>query len=314
MSPKAFPLARLFFGKTDEKAQSIRQNLMLALETRADFNMDFFLHDRLLYQLKGACVEVRADAVKVYLRGGNHQLPPPGMRVHVYFVLRLERKSVPFDFLSEVRFTEREGGDAFLWLPMPEDMGHNQRRYNVRVPVRKEEIEGFQVWYGKPAAEVQVEVVGPDAPAAQKIQWVPVPLEHTELLDLSAGGAQIGLAPTAPVYPLISPREMLLTRGTFELKDKPPQHLAMVGTVVRVHRSDDLPWAQLGVSFRRWGAMMGDRFVWRNLGDQEGISPLGAWVFQLILNRRKMERDDKDGPGAPRSGLEKDQSQHNDKK
>lgn len=313
MSPKAFPLARLFFGKTDEKAQSVRQNLTLALETRADFNMDFFLHDRLLYQLKGACVEVRTDAIKIYLRGGNQQLPPQGMRVHVYFVLRLNRKSVPFDFLSEVRFAEREGGDAFLWLPMPEDMGHNQRRYNVRVPVRKEEIQDFQIWYGKPVA-IQEKVVGPDALISNKIQWLSVPLEHTELLDLSAGGAQIGLAPSAPVYPLISTREMLLTRGTFELKDKPPQHLAMVGTVVRVNRSDDLPWAQLGVSFRRWGAMAGGRFVWRNLGEQEGISPLGAWVFQLILNRRRMEREDKDGPESPCSGPEKDHGQPNDKK
>ena len=89
MSSKATSFARLFFRKTDENAQALRQILSLAIETRADFNMDFFVHNRLVYQLKGACVEVRPDALKVYLRGGVEHLPPVGMEVHVYFSSRV---------------------------------------------------------------------------------------------------------------------------------------------------------------------------------------------------------------------------------
>lgn len=314
MSPKVFPLARLFFGKTDEQAQVVRQNLNLALETRADFNMDFFLHNRLLYQLKGTCVEVRSDAIKVYLRGGNSQPPPPGLQVHVYFALRVNCQAMPFDFLTEIRSTEREGGDTFLWLAMPEELGHNQRRYNVRVPVCKEDIQDFQLWYGKPPRTSADQPAGPEPRPAStpKVEWVPVPLEHAELLDLSAGGAQIGLARSAPVYSLVSSREMLLTRGIFELKDKPPQHLAMMGTVVRVHKPEERPWVQLGVCFRRWGSQTGDRFVWRNLGEQEGVSPLGAWVFQQILNRRRLEREARGGEGDAASAREKKQGQNHD--
>lgn len=79
--------------------------------------MDFFVHNRLVYQLKGACVEVRPDALKVYLRGGVEHLPPVGMEVHVYFSSRVERKSVPFDFLTRVVSAERKG--RFLSLVEP---------------------------------------------------------------------------------------------------------------------------------------------------------------------------------------------------
>lgn len=303
MSSKGLPFARLFFRKTNEKAQAVRQTLALAIETRTDFNMDFFVHKRLAYQFKGACVEARSDAVKVYMRGSHEHLPPAGMEVHVYFSLRIDRKSVPFDFAARVLSTEREGRDAFLWLNAPEELGHNQRRYNVRVPVSKEEIRDFQVWYGKPLVKTGEENAEGGGP---RVRWVPISLEHTELLDVSAGGLQLVVAPEASVYPYLSPREVLLAKGTFELRDKNPQQLAMVGAVVRMDKGEDRPLASLGVSFKRWATLVDGRFVWRHLAEQEGISPLAAWVFQLILNRRRLEREGRD---EARSGREKGESQ-----
>ncbi len=283
MSSKATSFARLFFRKTDENAQAVRQILSLAIETRADFNMDFFVHNRLVYQLKGACVEVRPDALKVYLRGGVEHLPPVGMEVHVYFSSRVERKSVPFDFLTRVVSAERKGGDSFLWLNLPEKLGHNQRRYNVRVSASKEDIRDFRVWYGKPVVDAEAGDV--------RLRWVPISLQHVELLDISAGGLQLLVARGSPVYPHLAPREVLLVRGTFELRGRSPQQLIMVGSVVRMSKSEDASRAGLAISFKRWGKMVGGHFVWRDLGRQEGINPLADWVFQLIFNRRRLARE-----------------------
>lgn len=302
MASKVTPLARLFFRKTDEKARAVRQTLTLAIETRADFNMDFFVHKRLAYQLKGACVETRADALKIYLRGGIEQPPAVGMELHVYFSLRIDRKSVPFDFSARVLSTEREGRDFFLWLNAPEELGHNQRRYNVRVPVSKEDIHDFQVWYGKPVAVPETAGAGAEG---TRVDWVPIAYQHAELLDLSAGGLQLVVAPDASVYPYLSPREVLLAKGTFALRDKGPQHLALVGSVVRMNKDKDATWANLGISFKRWGSAVDGRFVWRRLGEQEGVSPLASWVFQLILNRRRLDLERREG----RSGREKEQGE-----
>lgn len=307
MASKVTPFARLFFRKTDEKARAVRQTLDLAIEARADFNMDFFIHKRLAYQLKGACVETRPDALKVYLRGCMDHLPPAGMELHVYFSLRVDRKAMPFDFPARVLSTEREGRDSFLWLNVPGELGHNQRRYNVRVPVSKEDVRDFQVWYGKPVAGSGSGSAGAEGP---KMRWIPIDHSHTELMDLSAGGIQLVVAPDAAVYPLLSPREVLLAKGTFELRDKNVQQLAMVGSVVRMYKSEDAAWASLGISFKRWGSVVDGRFVWRTLGEQEGVSPLASWVFQRILNRRRLDVERREGhSGREKSQGEKDHDQ-----
>lgn len=305
MSFKVTPLARLFFRKTDEKALAVRQMLSLAVETRACFNMDFFVENRQTYQLKGTCVGVRSDALKVYLRDSD-RLPSVGMEVHVYFLLRLDRRSVPFDFSARVLSSERRGGDFFLWLNTPEELGHNQRRYNVRVTASKEDIRDFRVWYGKPVAAAEAD--GAEGP---RLRWMPISLQHAELIDVSAGGLQLLVARDSPVYPHLAPREVLLVRGTFELRGNSPQQLIMVGSIVRMTKNEDTTWASLAISFKHWGNMVDGHFVWRHLGEQEGINPLAAWVLQLILNRRRLPHERKEDGSVRKKN--QDQDDHDQK-
>ena len=140
---------------------------------------------------------------------------------------------------------------------------------------------------------------------------MPISPKHVEIMDLSAGGIQLGLSPSAPVYSLLSPKEVLLVRGTFDLRDKSSQHLAMMGTVVRMIPPENHVWASLGIRFRRWGALSDGRFVWRNLNVQEGVAPLGKWVFQLILARHRLEREGRE-PGSSGPGEDKGQDDHDE--
>jgi hypothetical protein len=282
MSTETSPYAWLFSGKQDDMPHYIRQSLALARELRADFHLDFFLHNRVLFQKTGACAEVRQDSIKVYLRGDNENLPTVGMKVSVYFSLRIDRKTLPCDFVSEVMGSEREGKDSFLLLRIPTDMGHNQRRYNVRIPVTKEDIGNFRVWYGKPE-------VGEDEAHNAKVQWVPFQPDHLDILDISAGGAHIGVTTSSPLLPLLSKGEMLLISGEFSLKGKSVS-LAMVGPIVRLVKDGKMPWARIGVHYRRWAQVKQGGLNWLPLNTQEGIAPLASWVFQTMLERYRVEK------------------------
>jgi hypothetical protein len=281
-SPSAY--SWLFAGNLENKPLYIRQSLALAMEMRVDFHMDFFHDNHVIYQHKGMCIQVEADQIKIYLRGDFNRLPPQGMEVHVYFSLHIERKTLPCDFSAKVISVVTENRDTFLVLTLPGDMGHNQRRYNVRIPISKQDIANFRVWYGKPSG-----VPGAVDDARRKIQWLPVPAEEVDVLDISAGGMHLGVAVTSPTLEFLARQELLLLNGEFDVKGKNLPPLAMVGPIVRLMRED--AWARLGVQFRRWAMVRKGDLNWLPLGEQDGIAPLGSWVFQVILSRYKSERE-----------------------
>jgi hypothetical protein len=286
MEPESSAYSWLFSGNRDDKPLYIRQSLALAMEMRVDFHMDFFYDNHVIYQHKGICTQLEADHLKIYLRGEFNRLPPQGMEVHVYLSLRIEHKTLPCDFVAAVIGVVRENRDTFLLLSLPADMGHNQRRYNVRIPVAKKDIAHFRVWYGKPAGNS-----GHADDARRKVQWMPVPDEEVDVLDISAGGMHIGIAVTSSVLDSLARRELLLVNGEFDVKGKNLPPLAMVGPIVRLMREEKHAWARLGLQFRRWAMVRKGELNWLPLGEQDGIAPLGAWVFQVILSRYKSERE-----------------------
>lgn len=284
MSPKETNSPWRFSGKRDEKSGLIRDSISMAIEMRTDFHMDFFLDNRVVFQMKGACTNLGPDSMKVYLRGEVTRAPVPGMKVHVYFSLRVDRKTMPCDFNAEIINMEREGADQFLRLTIPDEMGHNQRRFNVRIPVSKSEIRNFRMWYGKPSA-------APDGARSSQVEWLPVLDEHFDIIDISAGGMHVGMTSASPILPFLSKNELILSTGEFEVKGKPVSTLSMVGMIIRIERDERLPWTRIGVNFRRWAVVRQGTLNWLPLTQQEGISPLGSWVFQTMLTRYKIERE-----------------------
>ncbi|MCH5276566.1 MAG: hypothetical protein J1E80_01900 [Desulfovibrionaceae bacterium] len=298
-------LAHLFSHKPDGDAgqareqflariQAVVQTLQLAREARVDLYMDFFQQGQLTLQLKGPCVEAGAEGIRIYLRGDTEKVPDEGMDVHVYFFLRVDRQREPFDFLARVLSVERELGQCFLLLSLPETLGHSQRRKNVRVSVSEKDIGDFHVWYCN--AEAPAEGSGKTL-----LPWKPVSFEEAHLLDMSAGGLKLQLKASSVFYDSLSPRSLVLARGTFDLEEAGPQQLNMIGSVVRVITMDEnKKLASLGVAFKRWAHPEDGHLVWRQLSPEHGVNPLGTWVVQVLLDRRRNElKQAKTHPGAP---------------
>jgi hypothetical protein len=166
------------------------------------------------------------------------------------------------------------------------DMGHNQRRYNVRIPVSKRDIGNFRMWYGKLAGSP-----GDLHDPQRKMQWLPIPHEEVEIMDISAGGMHLGIASASSTLESLARRELLLLNGEFDVKGKNLPPLAIVGSIIRLLREDNHAWARLGVQFRRWAMVRKGELNWLPLGEQDGIAPLGSWVFQNILSRYNSERE-----------------------
>lgn len=281
-------LTMLFSHKMDDaadqaRAQAVVQTLQLARDARVDFYMDFFQQGQLALQLKGPCVEAGAEGIRIYLRGDAEKVPSEGMDAHVYFFLRVEHQREPFDFLTHVVKVERELGHCFLLLNLPESWGHSQRRKNVRVSVSEKDIYDFHVWYCN--AEAPAEGSGKTL-----LPWKPVSFEEAHLLDMSAGGLKLQLKANSVFYDSLSPRTIVLARGTFDLEETGSQQLNMIGSVVRILTTDEnKKLASLGIAFKRWGYPEEGHLIWRQLSPEHGVNPLGAWVVQVLLDRRRKE-------------------------
>ena len=251
----------------------IQQSLMLAAQLRLDFHLDFSVSKHVVYQYRGLCEQFDANGLKIWLRGEVERMPSVGMEVHAYFSLCIERKTLPCDFTAKVISTSPEGSEKYIVISLPADMGHNQRRHNVRVAVGKGDISNFRLWYGKTVGTHQVE-------------WMPFADNQIDVLDISAGGMHLAVGIASPLLPQLARQELLLVNGEFEIKGRDNPPLAMVGPIVRLLREEDTR-ARLGMQFRRWAKVRKGDLRWLTLGEQEGIAPLGSWVFQNILTRYK---------------------------
>ncbi len=266
--------AWLFACPQDDKCGYIRRTLELAADLRADVHMDFFANQRFLFQMRGACVAVKPDSLRIYLRGGVEQLPAKSLRVHAYFILHVEQRELPCDFEADILDAAWEGKDPYLSLAMPGAMGHNQRRCNVRIPVCWQDVPGLRLWRAKKeSGDVK--------------DWEPLPLEELELRDISAGGVQVSLASKSPLLPDLLHSEIMLTDGDFAIRGKSAPALNITGAIVRKSGEPAEPKTVLGIRFQSWAQTRGEALVWRSLRAEEGIPPLGAWVFQVILERSR---------------------------
>lgn len=257
--------------------------LELAREMRVCLHLDFFLNRSQISQLRSVCVAVERGRFVVCLLDEEPRLPPVNMETQVYFTLRGGKGSVPCNFTTRVESLRKERGGQYMAFAMPDFIGHDQRRCNVRVDVDKENIPGFSVWHGSLTSSG-------DPGGVPGLRWTRLEDDCCKLMDLSAGGLRLDVRDTCQEYPRLLPRGILLVKGDFALQDKPPLPLSMVGSIVRINVSGDQRVKSLAVRFQRWLQARDNRNVWLKVDEQGGVPTIGMWIFQLLRERNRLVR------------------------
>ena len=279
-----FSLSNLLLGKDGKTAKAIRDCLGMARDNRADFFIDFLFNDRVVFQLKGTLIEVTAKELRIYLREEFEFLPTPGMKVHIYFSLRENGQLIPYDFVTSLLSTKQENKAIHIILKIPERLGNSKRRYNVRIPVNKSELENFKLWYACPGANAE--------DGKNKIEWMPISDEHVVISDISAGGMQIGIHRDSGLGDALSGKPVLLANSTLVFKDKPAAPVIIAGPIVRVQGLEENEQISLGVSYRKWSKVSPSGLNWVKMTPEGGVAPLATWIFQTLLERYKENRND----------------------
>lgn len=255
--------------------------LELARDLRVCLHLDFFLNKHSISQLRSVCVKVDRQRLVVCLLEEVPRLPPAGMETQVYFTVRGGRRNVPCNFTTKLEALHSERGSQYMTFPMPDYMGHNQRRHNVRIAMSKEDIPGFSVWHGSLAS-------GNAPSGVPGLRWTQLEEESFQLQDLSAGGLCLDVQDTCREYARLLPKELLLIKGDFALPDKPPLPLALVGSIVRINVSERRRTKSLAVRFQRWLQARDNRNFWLKVDEQDGVPSIGVWIFQLLLERNRL--------------------------
>lgn len=255
--------------------------LELARDLRACLHLDFFSNKSLISQLRSVCVNVTRGRFVVCLLEDGLPLPSVGMETQVYFSVRDRKLSVPCNFTTTLETLRRESDGLHMVFPMPDYMGHDQRRHNVRIDMDKEGVPGFSVWHGCLAGSE-------GASGVPGLRWTQLEDASFQLRDLSAGGLSLDVQDSCREYARLLPKELLLIKGDFALPEKPPLPLALVGSIVRIREFEHESRKNLAVRFLRWLQERDTRNVWLKVDDQGGVPPIGVLVFQLLLERNRL--------------------------
>lgn len=282
--PIEFSLASLLFGKDAKLARAIRNCLAMAKDSRADFFVDFLFNDRVTFQVKGSLIEITSKTLCIYLRDDFEFLPSPGTKVHIYFSLRDKGQVIPYDFTTTMLTAKRENKDIHIILKMPERLGNSQRRFNVRIPVNKSELENFKLWYARPVVTMD--------DGKPRVEWVPISDEHVFISDISAGGMQIGIHRDSGLEDTLTVKPVLLANSTLVFKDKPAAPVIIAGPIVRVQDLEERSHINLGVSYRKWSKVSPNGLNWVRMTPEGGVAPLATWIFQTLLERYKETKND----------------------
>ncbi len=275
---------RLFTGDSRDP-DYISYCLDLARDLRVCLHLDFFLNKHQISQLRSVCVNVDRRRFVVCLLEDVPRLPPVGMETQVYFTVRGCRRNVPCNFTTKLEALHRDRGGQYMTFPMPDYMGHDQRRHNVRIDMGKEGIPGFSVWHGSLAS-------GDDPSGVPGLRWTQLEEDSFQLQDLSAGGLRLDVLDTCREYTRLLPKEVLLIKGDFALPEKPPLPLSLVGSIVRINVSERQRMKSLAVRFQRWLQARDDRNVWLKVDEQGGVPSIGVWIFQLLLERNRLLKEE----------------------
>lgn len=274
------PAHEWFFKPNTPPDVFARNCLDYAKDIRCDIDLDFKHKMNVVYQAKTICVGMSSTVLRLFMRHQFSYQPYQGMPVNGYFTLRIQNKNYPCHFESVVLQTINRNDSIMVDLRLPQGIKHQQRRSNVRIPIKRNDIQNHKLWTH--TTDVSNFQQGTD------VDWQPVTPNFYEIIDLSAGGTLITVPNNCPLFESITEGSLFFSTGTFHEGNKKKYNLAAVAIVLRKFETSSDQWYSFATRFVRWALRTESSYSWQTIDPDEGIPALAQWIFYLNGQRKKM--------------------------
>jgi hypothetical protein len=217
-----------------------------------------------------------------------------GRPVMVFFRLMLHNTFVYYTFASQISgISNPKRGVCHISLPLPERLDNRQKRSFLRINPPHEFILGSALWCGDhmPRPETFQDFFAWPRP---KLLHIPHRVQQLQLLDISAGGARIGIEhKVLRRYKLKfnTLEQVILMLDLFDSDQGKRLRLWTLCRVQNQWREHSTRDVQLGLQFLAWGrpqspnaeAENSGGVEWLRLSSANEIEGLGNWIMRRHL-------------------------------
>lgn len=261
-----------------EQSERIENLFTKAWQENVDLTLTFLLDKCQFSVIHAPCVMVKRGyfVVRAPLASIKKEKIIWGAEVDGFFSVRLEDVENVHFKSRLVRLYNAPPDSMFLTFPLPESIGHGQRRNSKRVDLDRDTSEGFGIWYGS--------MEGGDLEHIPQQIWRPFENEQAELAEFSASGLRIDLKDDNPLLGKLGIDDPILLKGDFGLKGK-PQPIFVLGAIARkMPRRDKEGWMSLGCHFRSWRKILGPEGErWFKADPTDGIALINQWLIRYSV-------------------------------
>lgn len=257
-----------------------RQCLDFAKDLRQDVYLDFKHKMNVVYQAKTVCVGMSTTVARFFMRHQSDYTPYQGMVLSGYFDLRIQGKTYPCQFDSVVLQTVTRNDSIIVDVRLPQQIRHQQRRNNVRIPIKRNDISNHKLWTHNTQLDASV--------SKQHIEWAQFTPNFYEMIDMSAGGMLMTISDSSPLYETLNAGSLFFSTGTFHESVKRKYELGIVSTVLRKFDTSDNNWYSFGTRFVRWALCHNGNYNWQTVDPEDGVPPLAQWILYVSAQRKKM--------------------------
>ncbi len=257
-----------------QRTESARAYFDLALAQSARVNLAFLLDKCQISLLRSSILMVKNGhfVIRATMDELNTQQIIWGGEVSGYFDVRVNNKTVLCNFTTRLsRLYNGPLNSMYLIFPLPETIGHNQRRFSKRVNMDDEATEGFGLWHGT--------FVGGGQEKLPELLWTALNGDDLELGELSASGMRLDVRDSSPLIAKLNIQDQILLKGDFG-KEKAPNQLFVLGNIVRSMRKPESEGIRsYGCHFRAWRKVVTPNGnTWFRADDQDGVALIAEWL------------------------------------
>lgn len=283
--------------KAREDQQNVIELLQIAMTTNSFFDMTIADQDVRVKDCRCQCVAVDPENITMQFGEENPVTLWTGKQASFFFRLVTHNTVRFFDFVSTLQHVKKNGMFFQVTLPLPIVLNNQQRRVFVRFEPAEFTLPKLGVWFGKPVtsppvadSQTALEHVEADKHATRTLHWHSLPDNQVRVKDVSAGGIQLLLASSNPLWDNLEKGHMFLVETTLtESAYKSPITIVMAGSVTRILPTSRVGICGAGIKFQRWAQVIGNKKTeWIPLRNLEGIPPLTAWI---MLRQREQMRN-----------------------
>lgn len=198
-----------------------------------------------------------------------------------FFIIKQNNHKIPCNFTGTVVAALEKKTAVYVDIQMPIKLTHQQRRNNVRIPIKTADIPNFRLWTGKTIFEESNE---------NSITWRPILRESFEVIDISAGGMMLNILQDSSLAPKVRKNFTLLCTGNFYNPQKEEQNFALLAKICRVILNEKGTWMTIGLQFHKWARITDTQTEWITV-DDAGVSFLGTWLAPFKVRDSKAAKE-----------------------